>query len=377
MTAMLASVRSAEEAEIALAGGADIIDLKDPAKGALPVESVRAIIARIARRRPVSAAVGDLPMDPSPLLAAARDMAGAGVDYVKVGLFPDAKRPDCIRALAGLSGSVRLIGVMFADREPDLSLFPLMKEAGLAGAMVDTAGKGEGRLLDHMSAAEIAAFAAACREFGFLCGLAGSLEAPDVPRLLPYNPDYLGFRGALCRARDREAGLDAVAFAAIRDLIPRQERRADLHVLAERLHAGHDGSSESADRIHVRELVLPVTIGAYASEHGKPQRVRFDVTVEVRRRTHPPEDMRHVFSYDVIIDAIKALAGRGHIVLVEALAERIAQALLGHAEVSSTTVRVEKLDLGPAAVGVEITRRRIPETASVHRLLATSIDPAP
>ena len=35
MTALLASVRSVAEAELALAGGADVIDLKDPSQGAL------------------------------------------------------------------------------------------------------------------------------------------------------------------------------------------------------------------------------------------------------------------------------------------------------------------------------------------------------
>ena len=58
MTAFLASVMSAEEAGLALEGGADVIDLKDPtsgALGALPVAVIRAAVDRIAGRRPVSA----------------------------------------------------------------------------------------------------------------------------------------------------------------------------------------------------------------------------------------------------------------------------------------------------------------------------------
>ncbi len=55
-----------------------------------------------------------------------------------------------------------------------------------------------------------------------MSGLAGSLEAPDVPRLLPLQPNYLGFRGSLCRGRSRVAEIDPAAVRIIRDLIPRE-----------------------------------------------------------------------------------------------------------------------------------------------------------
>jgi dihydroneopterin aldolase len=252
-----------------------------------------------------------------------------------------------------------------------------MKQADFAGVMIDTAGKGAGRLLDFMSPAEMAGFVARCRQHALICGLAGSLEAPDVPRLLAYDPDYLGFRGALCRANDRKAGLDAQAFAAIRELIPAiaEKPAADYSILSARGYS-RDDMTDIPDRLHVRDLVLPVEIGAYASEHGKQQRVRFDVTAEVRRKSQQPEDLRHVFSYDLIIDAIKALVSSGHIVLVETLAERIARRLLQHADVLSINVRVEKLDLGPGAVGVEITRRRGGNGAPVAGSHATADAPA-
>ena len=382
MTKMLASVVTPEEADVAIAGEADIIDLKDPSRGALgalPIDTVREITAHVGGRKPVSAVTGDLPMRPEALVSAAAAMAETGVDFVKVGLFPDARRAECVRALGMVARMTKLIGVMFADREPDLELLPAMKEAGFAGAMIDTAGKGAGRLLDFLTPAQTAAFVAACREHGLLCGLAGSLEAPDVPRLLAHRPDYLGFRGALCKAQDRKRGLDAAAFESIRDLIPPEEEFAppDYAILSARGYWRDDAVADVPDRLHVRDLVLPVEIGAYASEHDKTQRVRFNVTAEVRRKAHLPEDLRHVFSYDLIIDAIKALVEGGHIVLVETLAERIAQRLLQHADVLSITVRVEKLDLGPGAVGVEITRRRAAEAAQVHRLVAAGLDPSP
>ena len=233
MTLMLASVTSAAEAELALAHGADIVDLKDPAKGALgalDASVVRDVVGVIAGRRPTSAVLGDLPMEADVILGAAERMAATGVDYVKVGLFPGVGRADCIRALASIARRTPIVGVMFADRDSDLDLLPLMREAGFAGAMLDTAGKRAGRLLDHADAAALGQFIRTCRAHDLMTGLAGSLEAPDVPRLLLLAPDFLGFRGALCAAHRRTAGLDAAAFDIIRGLIPRERTHAGGHV---------------------------------------------------------------------------------------------------------------------------------------------------
>ena len=151
MTGFLASVASADEARIACEQGADFIDAKDPtvgALGALAPELVRQIVAEIGGRAPVGAVAGDLPMEPEIIMAAARALAATGVDYVKIGLFPDARREACIRALASLAPRVKIIGVMFADLGADAALAPLMRQAGFTGAMIDTARKREKRLLD-------------------------------------------------------------------------------------------------------------------------------------------------------------------------------------------------------------------------------------
>ena len=67
MTLMLASVTGPQEAEIAVAHGADIVDLKDAANGAFGAvnpDAVRATLAAVQGRRPVSAVTGMLPMEP-------------------------------------------------------------------------------------------------------------------------------------------------------------------------------------------------------------------------------------------------------------------------------------------------------------------------
>src|SRR3954453_5914115 len=139
MTRMLASVTGPREAEVALGAGADIIDLKDPARGALgavAVGVIRDTVGVIAGRRPVSAVTGDTPMEPATVRALVEDTAEVGVDYVKQGFFPGGDAAGCIRALAPVASRTRLIAVLFADRAPDLSLLPALAEAGFAGAML-------------------------------------------------------------------------------------------------------------------------------------------------------------------------------------------------------------------------------------------------
>jgi FolB domain-containing protein len=382
MTLLLASVTGPAEAEIALAHGADIIDLKDPAKGALgalEAAAVQATVGAIAGRRPVSAVTGDLPMQPHIIYGAVEGMAAAGVDYVKVGLFAEPGREDCIRALEPLAQQIKIVAVMFADAGADAGLLPLIAQCGFAGAMLDTARKGQGRLLDHADVASLGMFVRACRDHGLLSGLAGSLEAPDVPRLLLLVPDYLGFRGALCAAHDRKAGIDPAAVNLIRALMPHDPRsprvepvahgKADLRLLAAHGYFG-DAPNEggNTDRVFVHDLVLPVRIGAYVHEHAAPQNVRFNVEAEIARANQPAQDMRDVLSYDIMTDGIRLIATDGHTALVETLAERIAAFVLGFPRVQQVTVKIEKLDIAPGRVGVQITRQRPPEIAKIYQL---------
>lgn len=218
MTQMLVSVMDAAEAELALAGGADIIDCKDPrrgALGALPFEVVIAVREAVAGRRPVSATLGDLPMVPA-LLAERAEALAARVDFVKVGLFDAPETAACIAALAPLARRHRLVGVLFADRHPDPSLVALLARAGFAGVMLDTADKSGGGLRRHLDEAALSAFVAAARAAGMLCGLAGSLRLEDIEPLLALEPDYLGFRGALCEGQVRGGSLGAGAVTAVR-----------------------------------------------------------------------------------------------------------------------------------------------------------------
>ena len=224
MTGMLASVSSLDEAHIVADAGADIIDLKQPAQGALgalPHHNVQEIVTTLGANAVLSATVGDLPMQPAVLNSAIKTMAVTGVDYVKVGLFASTERRTCIASLRTMTAQgIKVVMVLFADQQPDFSLLPAIAAAGCVGAMLDTATKQQGRLTDCLNPSQLAEFVNQSQSLNLITGLAGSLQADDIDSLLPLGADYLGFRGALCRGSQRTASLDTKAVTYIRALIP-------------------------------------------------------------------------------------------------------------------------------------------------------------
>ncbi|KAB2940494.1 MAG: dihydroneopterin aldolase [Hyphomicrobium sp.] len=113
------------------------------------------------------------------------------------------------------------------------------------------------------------------------------------------------------------------------------------------------------DRIFVRGLVLPIAIGAYDEERGITQKVGFTIEASVGAGVSPKgDDLNEVPSYDDLVGAVKTVVAAGHINLVETLAARIADRCLDDKRIVSVLVRVEKLERGPDAVGVEIVRPR-------------------
>jgi (5-formylfuran-3-yl)methyl phosphate synthase len=214
---LLVSVRDPAEAEAARLAGVDLVDAKDPergALGALDTRTVREIVARVSGGAVTSAVAEPTPRDVDA-------MAASGVNWVKTGIGA-ARRGDR-DALAALAAAApgRLIAVLFAEDGPAAALVPHLAEAGFAGAMIDTAGKRGARLPDLAAPADLVAFTAACRDNGLMSGLAGSLRVIDIPSLSAYAPDYLGFRGGLCRDFDRRNGIDPLRVAeALRALRP-------------------------------------------------------------------------------------------------------------------------------------------------------------
>jgi (5-formylfuran-3-yl)methyl phosphate synthase len=223
MTRMLASVNSLTEAKLVYGAGVDIIDLKQPshgALGALDLNTVERICTWCAGRIPVSATVGDLPMQPDLIGDAVEAMAATGVDYIKIGFFPGGDWPGVVQKSAQLTRKpTALIAVLFADTRPDPAFVKTLHQAGFAGVMLDTMDKNQGSLTKVMRSSMIERFTHEAKLRRLLCGLAGSLRLNDIPDLLRHRPDYLGFRGALCVRHERTAVLDVDAVARIKSAV--------------------------------------------------------------------------------------------------------------------------------------------------------------
>lgn len=196
----------------------------------------------------------------------------------------------------------------------------------------------EKNLLSYVSIEDLAKLLKEIEVFGLLLGFSGKVEEPDIVRYYNCGAHYLHLRG------ENYQNLFAVL----------QKEKSCFHSFSSKKIV----SSSKLDAIVITDYILPMEIGAYQREHGKKQNVCFNITAYLARPLQGQRTMQDVFSYDIILDGIKIIAARGHILLVEQLAEDIAEFILSHAQIARVCVRVEKLDLEAKAVGVEIERLR-------------------
>jgi uncharacterized protein (UPF0264 family) len=204
---LLVSVTNAAEVSAALAGGADVIDAKDPHAGALgPVSEavLRDIHTAVAGARPVSAALGDA-TDEDDLERDAHAFIAAGALFVKVGFAGIA----CERAAALTAAAVRgaaaarhgaVIIVGYADVTPlpGPALAETAARAGAAGVLLDTANKRGPGLRGLVTPSVLAAWVAEAHAAGLIVALAGQLTADDLPFVRDAGADIAGVRGAAC-----------------------------------------------------------------------------------------------------------------------------------------------------------------------------------
>lgn len=119
-------------------------------------------------------------------------------------------------------------------------------------------------------------------------------------------------------------------------------------------------SAQPCDRLLLRDYIAEVEIGAFQKERGQKQRLMFNVVVEIFPVENPiKDDVDRVLSYDRLIEAISNELTCEHINLLETLAERVAGRILTEPQVLRVFIRIEKLDIGPYKLGVEIVRDKL------------------
>jgi len=235
---LLVSVAGPGEARAARAGGADVIDAKDPRRGALGPVSLGVLAAireAVGSARPTSAALGDAVNEDA---VARRAGAAALLDlaFVKVGFagVPTEGRARALAAAAcrgargGTGGATTgVVLVAYADWRRAGSLAParLVAVAALTGAvgvLLDTASK-QVPLFALASPDSVARWVTAAHEAGLFAALAGSLSGADFVVARALGADVVGVRGAACVggrigrvSRPRVAALRALVSPALR-----------------------------------------------------------------------------------------------------------------------------------------------------------------
>jgi hypothetical protein len=208
---LLVSVANAGEAAEALAGGADLIDAKNPllgALGAVSLYAMRAIRASVDGQRPVTAAIG-YAVDEATVERLAYAYTATGALFVKIG-FAGITAPAQVTALtrAAVHGATRagtggVVAVAYADAPPSecvstATLIDVAAAAGAAGVLLDTIDKHGPRLTALMTGEALTAFVTRTHDMGLLAALAGRLTADDLTLARDSGADVVGVRGAAC-----------------------------------------------------------------------------------------------------------------------------------------------------------------------------------
>ena len=209
---LLVSVRDAREAARAVAGGAEIIDAKEPTRGSIaPVDAttLRAIAAAVPDSHRLSTALGDV--------ASAEDLERAFGDlpprlsFVKLGFrgIDDAKRigsllRGAVDHAARHQARPAVVAVAYADHHRAGSLSPsafpyVLSDAGADGLLIDTCFKDRGDLFAAMSPADLAAIGSALEADEATFALGGSLGVDQVRMVAETGATVFGVRGAVCR----------------------------------------------------------------------------------------------------------------------------------------------------------------------------------
>ncbi len=229
---LMISVVSVEEANEAFAGGAEILDVKNPLEGSLGAQSpsvIRQIKQFAAGRLQVSAAIGDMPYLPGTAALAAVGAAYCGADYIKVGLMGPRTEEDALTLLCEVRAAVQdfpacVIAALYADFERAGTLNPeclpdVAAKAGIQGCLLDTAEKDGRSLFDFIDKSALHRLVQRAHAYGLLIGLAGSLRGNDLIAIRESGADIVGMRSAACRDNRRTGPLEAARVVQLRRIL--------------------------------------------------------------------------------------------------------------------------------------------------------------
>ena len=220
MKLLISPVNESEAIE-AIAGKADIIDVKNPREGALGA-NYPWVISQIRKLAPknveVSCTIGEAPNLPATMSLAALGAATTGVNYIKAGLWGLKSPEEAVSLLKNISKAVKeshpsinLVATGYADAGRVGTVNPMFVpeiayKANADFAMLDTAIKDGKSLFTFLEKEQLETFISKARDFGLKTALAGSLSKDDLVTIKKLGPDVVGLRGAACANGDRVSG---------------------------------------------------------------------------------------------------------------------------------------------------------------------------
>jgi dihydroneopterin aldolase len=108
-------------------------------------------------------------------------------------------------------------------------------------------------------------------------------------------------------------------------------------------------------QVFVRGLTVRVDIGALASERNGPQDVRITVAITAPTITDHDDRLERIVPYHPVVEKVNRIISRGHINLVETLAQDIARSVLEDRRILKVEVTIEKTEIFANAESAGVT----------------------
>jgi uncharacterized protein (UPF0264 family) len=218
---LLISPKNSKEAIEAIAGGADIIDVKNPKEGPLGA-NFPWVIKEIKQLMPnnveLSCTLGEAPNLPGSMALAAYGAASLDVDYIKIGLngvqtIQKATNllENIVHAVKMCNSKIKIVVAGYGDYSRVNSIDPqlIVQTAFAVNAdvvMLDTAIKDGKTLFDFQTLQHLESFINRAHEHKLNVALAGSLQIQNLPIIKKLGADFVGLRGAACQNNNRDTG---------------------------------------------------------------------------------------------------------------------------------------------------------------------------
>ncbi len=228
---LLVSVRNLIECEAALAGGAEIIDVKEPANGPLGMADL-SVIAAIGQRMGGCESIPGLSIALGELREWSQNQRRVplprAVKWSKLGFAGSRNDRNWRRNWVELRQQLdeaaqrplRWIAVAYADHlqadSPSLlDVLSAAQQTGCAGLLIDTYDKATGSLLDWLSPIGLVDVVRRAREQRMPLALAGKISLQDLGWLCDLEPDIIAVRSAACQDGNRDKPVIASAVARL------------------------------------------------------------------------------------------------------------------------------------------------------------------